>query len=510
MYTVKTEAEFLADIKNLDERLKNIKISSVEIDRSAHKVIYNFICNKTIDDALKEKILSEAEKITSPVFFAIEITVKKIVSNDELVGNEIYKYLKENFPSVSIFLKPSDVVCTVYGDLVKYVIRLPQDGVEYVNKNGLIGRINGYLFHKFCSEFAGGTEEKEPEETVSLLKNEVYSEELEKIEHRTIRVKDVVVVDDETIGDTAEYIEDLEAGEAVVCGKVTEIIEKETKTGNPFFIIRIDDTTGVLSGLYFSKKATCQKIRDITEGECIIARGSLGEYNGKPSFTFNRINRCAFPADFVKKDRYKKSAPKNYRLVFPGPATTIKVKSVFDLDEKLPEELTEKTFAVFDIETTGLEPSKEGITEIGAVKIVGGKITEQFTTLVNPDREIKKEITDLTGITYDMVKDAPRISAVIPDFIKFIDGCALVGQNVEFDLSFLRRNAAENDYEIKGEVYDTLYLAKKYLPGLKRYDLHTLADYFNITFRHHRALSDAYATAEVFIELMKIKNKKNV
>lgn len=506
MYAIKTESQFLDDLKKLDERLKNLKIASIEVARSEHKVTYEFICDKTVDEDLKEKILQEAEKITSPVFFTVVVNVRKIVSNDELVARDIYKYLKENFISLSIFLKQSDISCDVYGDMVKYVLRLSSDGVEYAKKNGLIAKINAHLFHRFCSDFVGEIEEKEADETVNLLFDNVYEEELEKIEHRTIKVEDEVVIDDPEMGRVAEYIEDLTSGDAVVCGKVVEITEKQTKTGKPFFILKINDTTGTLSGLYFSKKSTYKKICDITEGECIIARGTMGEYNGRPSFTFSKINRCTFPTDFVKKDRYKKSAPKSYRNIFPEPASTIKIKSVFDLDTALPEELLENDYVVFDTETTGLDYNKDCVTEIGAVKIKKGKICEQFTSLINPDKKIPENIVELTGINDDMVKDSPRISAVIPDFMKFIEGCVLVGHNVEFDMSFMRRFALENDYEIKNRTIDTISLAKKYLKGVKKYDLHTVADAFNVTFRHHRALSDAYATAEVFIELIKLKN----
>ena len=507
MYTVKTGAEFLADIRALDEKLKNIRISQVEINRSERSVRYCFICDAVVDEELQQKILEEAEKITAPVFRSVMISVKKIVSNDQLVSNEIYKYLNENYPSISIFLKSTDIVATVFGNVVKYVLRLTEDGAEYVSKNGTISKINDYLATRFCSDFAGSCAVKEPEETVNLLSEEVYESELQKIEHRTIKVKDIVVIDDRDMGDTALYIEDAVSGDAVVCGRVTEISERETKNGKPFLILHIDDTTGSISGVYFSKKSTYGKIKEISVGDAVIARVTTGEYNGRKSVTFNKINRCSFPENFVKKDRFKKSAPKNYRTVFPSPATTVKIKSVFDTAEELPAELVSKEYVVFDIETTGLDLMSNGITEIGAVKIKGGKISEQFTTLVKPDYHISDEIVKLTGISDAMVASAPKISSVIPDFMKFIDGCVLVAHNAEFDLKFMKRFAGAEDYEIKNDVLDTLEMSRALIPSLSRYDLHTVADRFGIVFRHHRALSDAYATAEVFIELMKIREK---
>lgn len=508
MYTIKNSSEFIADVRLLDERLKNVRLNSIEIERSTQKIRYNFICDTAIDEDLQKKILNEAEKITSPAFSVVQVTVKKIVSNDQLINTEIYRYVSENFPSISIFLKPTDVSSTVVGDMVKYVLRLTKDGAEYVTKNGALNKLNDHLAKCFCSDFVGSTDIKEADETFSLLSEEVYADELQKIEHRTIKVKDVVVIDDENMGDLALYIEDATQGEVTVCGTVTDIQERETKNGKPFMIIHLDDTTGKTSGVYFSKKNTYHKIKEITLGEAIIVRGSIGEYNGRRSFTFDKINRCTFPKDFVKKEKYKKTAPREYKLIFPTEANTIKVKSVFDADEILPQELTEKTYVVFDTETTGLDFMNNGITEIGAVKLVGGKITEQFTTLIKPDYRITEENVAITGITEEMVKDAPRISAVIPDFMKFIDGCTLVAHNAEFDMKFLKRFAGAEEYEVKNPVLDSVEIARSNLPQLRRHDLHTLAEHFGVVFHHHRALSDAYATAEIFIELMKIKNSK--
>ena len=507
MFTVKNSTEFISDIRAIDERLKNIRISSIEIERENRKIRYNFICDQAVDKELQESILNEVEKITLPAFTLVEITVKKIVSNSELINNEIYKFLSGKYPSISIFLKPTDIICTVVGDVVKYVLRLTKDGAEYVVKNGAMNRLNEHLSKCFCSDFAGSTEIKELDESISLLSEEVYESEIQKIEHRTIKVKDVVVIDDENMGDLALYIEDAVLGEVTVAGVITELNERETKNGKPFLIIHLDDTTGKTSGVYFSKKSTYQKIKELAVGDAIIVRGSIGEYNGRRSFTFDKINRCTFPTDFVKKDKFKKSAPREYKNIFPTPASTIKVKSVFDAEDILPEELTKNVFVVFDLETTGLDLMTNGITEIGAVKIVDGKIVEQFTTLVKPDYRISEENFKITGISEEMVKDAPKISAVIPDFMKFIDGTILVAQNAEFDLKFIKRFAGGEEYDVKNKVMDTMELARAHLPQLRRHDLATIAEHFGIVFHHHRALSDAYCTAEAFIELMKIKNR---
>lgn len=509
MYSVKSGAEFLEKLRELDPRLKNLRLHSIEVDRKGFKVTYNFISDEAVDEELKGKLLDRVFEETPEEFRFVEITVKKIVSNEELVCGAIFNYLKENYPSVSIFLKPTDVVCANVGGVVKYTLRLSKDGADYVVKSGVIRKLNDFLGKNFCSDFAGNTEVKEADEMPDITDEVVFENELQRIEHRTIKVEDPIVIDDPMMGDIALYIEDAVSGSVTVCGKITELSEKQTKNGKPFLIIHIDDTTGKASGVYFSKKNTYGEIRKLQVGDAIIARGSFGEFNGRKSFTFDKINRCTFPADFVKKERFKKSAPREYKLVFPEPATTVKVSSVFDMQsEPLPKELTEETYVVFDLETTGIDLMTNGITEIGAVKLVGGVAKEQFTTLVKPDYPISDEIVKLTGITPEMVANAPKIGMVLPDFMKFIDGAVLVAHNAEFDTRFIKRFAAGEDYEVKNRVMDTLEMSRKYLPQLRKNGLGVLAEYFGVVFHHHRALSDAYATAEIFVELMKIKAKK--
>ena len=507
MHTIKTKQEFVEDIRAIDETLSKIRLSEVIVSRKERLITYSFICDKTVSPELIKKIHDEAELITPPAFSAIDIKITKIVSHNELVNKEIYKYLKTNFPSISIFLSEADISSEVIGDLVKYTLRLTADGAEYVAKNKTLLKLNDYLERKFCSDFAGSVETKEIHEKIDLTDDTVFADQIEMVERRTIKVSDVVVIDDNDLGDTAYYIEDCTSGNITVCGIITEISEKTTKTGKPFFILHINDTTAQISGLYFSRKNTYEKIKELKEGDGIIARATVGEYKGQTSIQFNKINKCTFPSDFIKKEKVGAKVPKEYKTVFPKKAETIKVESVFDKKTELPKELTQKEYVVFDIETTGLDTFNDKITEIGAVKIKDGVIAEEFSSLINPHVPIPDKIVELTGITDDMVLNTPEMSEVIADFVKFIDNTVLVAHNgLDFDIKFIKRFAKENNFAVNNQLIDTMILSRQYLSELKRNDLHTIADYFGIVFRHHRALSDAYATAEIFIELMKIKN----
>ena len=508
MYKTLDSKELMDKLRSLGEEVSNLRLNSIEVEKKTREITYLFICDKTVGDKIKQDIYSMVEEITPPVFTHVNVLVKKIVSNNQLINTEIYRFINENYTSLSIFLKPTDVNVTIVGEIAKYTLRLTEDGVEYVNRNGILKKINEHLSKKFCSDFAGSTVIKEAEEQIDLLSEEVYVSEVNKIEHRTIKVKDVVTIDDMFMGDTALYIEDAgSTGHVTVCGNVVSITEKVAKNDKPFFIIQIDDTTGTLGGIYFSKKSTLAQIRELTSNDCIIATGRMGEWKGEKRITFEKINKCKFPDDFVKKDRYKKKAPQEYKNVFPSPAKVVNAKNFLTDTDFIPQSLTEKTYVVFDVETTGKDAINNGITEIGAVKIVGGKITEQFTTLVKPDYHIPDEIVGITGISDEMVKDCLKIQAVLPDFMKFIEGATLVAHNADFDMKFIKRFANAEDYEVKNEVLDTLALSRKLFPSQKHHDLKTMATNFNIVFHHHRALADAYATAELLIELLKLSSK---
>lgn len=170
------------------------------------------------------------------------------------------------------------------------------------------------------------------------------------------------------------------------------------------------------------------------------------------------------------------------------------------------------TFVIFDIETTGLSKETESITEIGAVKVVDGKIIDRFSTFVNPERPIPAEITKLTGITNEMVADAPVITEILPKFLEFCQDAVLVAHNANFDTGFIRLNAERKcDIEVKNTVLDTLELSRALLPELKKHKLDIICEQLGVYLEgHHRAVNDAEATAEVFLKFIDMLVEKEI
>lgn len=168
-------------------------------------------------------------------------------------------------------------------------------------------------------------------------------------------------------------------------------------------------------------------------------------------------------------------------------------------------------FIIFDIETTGFIPGKDYITEIGAVKVKNKQIIDRFSTFVKPKKNIPIKVQELTGITNDMVKDAPDVNEVLIDFNNFIGDAVLVAHNADFDMSFIRYFSKESNIIIKNTTLDTLELARMLFPDLKNHKLNTLTKEFNIPLNnHHRAVDDAEATALLFIHFINYMEDNNI
>ena len=148
-----------------------------------------------------------------------------------------------------------------------------------------------------------------------------------------------------------------------------------------------------------------------------------------------------------------------------------------------------------DIETTGLDPQKDAIIEIGAVRFNGQRIEDEWSTLINPGRHIPENITQLTGIDDAMVRHAPRIADVLSELADFVGAAPVLGQNVRFDLGFLQRQRVLT----LNPVVDTYELASVLLPTASRYNLGALGQLLGIPLpATHRALDDARVTHAVY------------
>lgn len=163
-----------------------------------------------------------------------------------------------------------------------------------------------------------------------------------------------------------------------------------------------------------------------------------------------------------------------------------------------------ESYIALDLETTGLDAKQEKITEIAAIKIVNGVPGASFVTFVNPGRSLGEHITRLTGITDQMLKDAPPIEEVIGEAVKFFGELPLLGHNIMFDYSFLKQAAVNSSLDFEKEGLDTLMLCRSFMPADVKRNLSCACSYYHISQSEaHRAQADAQAAHMLYQELIR-------
>ena len=176
-------------------------------------------------------------------------------------------------------------------------------------------------------------------------------------------------------------------------------------------------------------------------------------------------------------------------------------------------DLSQASFVVLDLETTGAKAPPCRIIEIGAYRVAGGAIVDEFVTLVNPETYVPEFITSLTGISDAMVTNAPRFENVLSDFLAFLGDSILVAHNTPFDLAFLNNEIGRvhEDCCIWNPTLCTVELSRTVLPDIENHKLKTLANYYSVDLiHHHRAGDDAHATAKIFINLLESMHEQGI
>ena len=162
------------------------------------------------------------------------------------------------------------------------------------------------------------------------------------------------------------------------------------------------------------------------------------------------------------------------------------------------------SYVCLDLETTGLDPKRDKIIEIGAIKVKDGEIIGQIETFVNPQRKLEERIVELTGIRDEQLDNAPEITDILPELIEFVGEDILLGHSVLFDYSFIKKAAINQRLKFEKFGIDTLKIARKFLPDLESRSLGFLCSHFGIEHSAHRALTDAKATSQLYHKLVEL------
>lgn len=359
------------------------------------------------------------------------------------------------------------------------------------------------------------------------------------------------------IKNTPEPIADLgpQTNQATVWGDVFFVSDKDIKNGeSTIYTFYISDGTDSVTVKSFVKKESDSKIPSIREGDTIIVEGSYqldeyaGEYIVKPR-KIQKVQRLkkqdnapekrvelhlhtnlseqdgvSSPKSLIKQAYewgHKAVAITDHGVVqaFPEAMNTVEdiwkdggdFKVIYGMEGYYVDDSVKSvvgsadiglddTMIVFDLETTGINANFERITEIGAVRVKNGDVTEVFNTFVNPGKPIPAYITELTSITDEMVKNAPDEKTALGMFYDFCGDCkVLVAHNAPFDTGFVRAAAARCEMGYDFTSIDTVPIIRKLFPELKKVTLDSVAKYLKLpAFHHHRACDDAQMLSDIF------------
>ena len=488
---------------------------------------------KDLTDDIKAKI----SKVVADMFpdLVTSVTYIKAYADEDVVRKKIYEFLNQK--NQMLFKSTGDQNLEIQVDDESITIKFIYDPAMAMlaKRQDFIDALQDFLDINFMQE---ATIKVIESNDVPVVDNIATGFQTSGLELSLIKIEPAeTVYSRRRVGGISElpmYISKItEPSDSVaICGKVSDFAIKEYKNkkydpNNPdskepetkkLASFSLYDTTGKIHCVVFPDAKDIPSIQLVKNDDEIVVKGRAQRNSmnpGKIDVTVDIICKCKIFYDSIKFDKTKE-LPTDYMYVRPEKYndTTLDVANdIFEdtsLSAELPEDLKNKTYIVFDLETTGLKLEKDEIVEIGACKIENGKITETFESLIKPSFPIPKAASDVNHITNDLVKYSPSIEKVLPDFLLFCKDYPVVGHNVvEFDCGFVLKAAKKLNFEFRNESIDTLSLAKELLPNRKAYDLVKLSqDYMILHQDAHRALSDVLATAELFKILCKIKESR--
>ena len=358
-----------------------------------------------------------------------------------------------------------------------------------------------------------------------------------------------------------------EMGEVVVYGEIMDVEFRELRTGSTMCIFHIFDGTDSIGVKTFCRGDLVDELKEgIRPGMGVSVRGVAAQDTFDREISISSVRGIKKAASLEKKKRMDRSPRKRVELHchtkfseldavsdvdelmktvydWDMPALAITdhgnvqafteafhrlnsskpLKMIYGMEGYLVDDLVtivenpgirtlDDPFVVFDLETTGLNNNVHKIIEIGAVKVQKGVVVDRYSVFVNPREPISYEIENLTGINDSMVKDARTIDAVLPEFLQFCEGAALVGHNASFDVNFVLKAAKNLGIPFENPCWlCTMRMARYFFPNSKKATLDHVAKELGINLKnHHRAVDDAECTAGIFIEFCKKFKERGV
>jgi len=512
------DIEFITDNKNLslkDDEIKTIAIRAIERLKTKNTTSKSFLCFYKLH--IKDNYIVIELNDENTKFMLEEVKISSKIENilDEY-GVKDYKIIF----SVGDFSKEISNV----EEKIKMDIEKHQDTInaerEKIVKTSSTSETQVY---KAKNDFKRGSKTKEIKgETISIknfydlydgetciVKGEVFSMEDMTLKSGKI-LRTIRITDGESSLTSKIFLDEddkLDIREGMLL-KLSGKLQLDTYAGNEKTLMI--NSINILEKENTKKEDTAEEkmvelhthtkmseMVGVTDVEDLIKRAK--EYGHKAIAITDYSVVHSYPAAFKTAKKFSTDEEK-MKAIFGC--------EMYMIDDEAPmvtnpkdKKIDEEEFVVFDIETTGLNSHTNEIIEIGAVKIKAGRIVDRYSQLINPGRPIPYHITEITSITDEQVANEPKIDEVIGKFVDFVGDAVLVAHNAPFDMGFIKRDIKKYlNIDLECSVIDTLQMARDLFPDLKKYGLGDLNKTLGLALeKHHRAVDDSQATANMFI-----------
>ena len=523
------EIEFVTENKELkleDEEIKTIAIRAIERLKSKNTTSKSFLCfykvyvkNNYIIIELNDehiKFMLEEVKISS-----------KIESILAEYGLKDYKIMF----SVGDFSKEfSNVEEKIKADIEKQQNIISSEREKIIKENF----VTETQVYKAKNDFKRGSKTKDIKGDVISIKDfyDLYDGEpcivqgeIFSIENMVLKsgktLKTIRITDGESSLTSKIFLDEndnLDISEGKIL-KLSGKVQMDTYAGNEKTLMI--NTVNIIEKEVIKKEDTAEEkmvelhthtkmseMVGVTDVEDLIKRAK--EYGHKAITITDYSVVHSYPAAYKTAKKLSKDDDK-MKVIFGCEMYMIDDEALMITNPK-DKKIDEEEFVVFDIETTGLNSHTNKIIEIGAVKIKAGRIIDRYSQLINPGISIPYHITEITSITNEQVANQPKIDEVIGKFVEFIGDAVLVAHNAPFDMGFIKRDIKEYlNIDLESSVIDTLQMARDLFPDFKKYGLGDLNKALGLALeKHHRAVDDSQATANMFIIFLEKYKEKGV
>ena len=523
------EIEFVTENKELkleDEEIKTIAIRAIERLKSRNTTSKSFLCfykvyvkNNYIIIELNDehiKFMLEEVKISS-----------KIESILAEYGLKDYKIMF----SVGDFSKElSNVEEKIKADMEKQQNIISSEREKIIKENS----VTETQVYKAKNDFKRGSKTKDIKGDVISIKDfyDLYDGEpcivqgeIFSIEGMVLKsgktLKTIRITDGESSLTSKIFLDEndnLDISEGKIL-KLSGKVQMDTYAGNEKTLMI--NTVNIIEKEVIKKEDTAEEkmvelhthtkmseMVGVTDVEDLIKRAK--EYGHKAIAITDYSVVHSYPAAYKIGKKLSKDDDK-MKVIFGCEMYMIDDEALMITNPK-DKKIDEEEFVVFDIETTGLNSHTNKIIEIGAVKIKAGRIIDRYSQLINPGISIPYHITEITSITNEQVANQPKIDEVIGKFVEFIGDAVLVAHNAPFDMGFIKRDIKEYlNIDLESSVIDTLQMARDLFPDFKKYGLGDLNKALGLALeKHHRAVDDSQATANMFIIFLEKYKEKGI